>query len=1104
MNYIRLLLLSFVTSLLSLSVHADDYALYVGGRQVSGGSSTFNVTADGKIKYDPTTKTLTLSNAVIRDTVCAIHNEGIDGLTILVEGTDSIFTTAADALLLERQTFIRSTSHEGQLCVNVSKKNKKDSIADYAALRVIGGSALRISDCYVKMASEGWAVKGDSNSSLDIVTAEVTAQTKDTLRSCIESLKGLTFRSVIATGGEAYDTKSMSLHLPNSIKKAQQVLIQGSLYLGRYIVDVQRTDTVQTIAHSSTGLMKGRIKYDGRSHVLTLDSSVVRTTGCPAIRNENVGRMTIAVIGPNTINTTGSNVFSLHTSTSIIGAGNAGGQLIVKGNAGGIYQGGDPNYGYTLTLSGLVVEVDAATQGIYGDGMNSYLAIDNARVRVYSSSAVGSFRAVAAFAGCAMGNVDCANGAAWRHATGSFDRNDGTTAREVRIDVPTTIYPIAILGHNLNNLNCADIAIDGLTGTGSISYNAATKTLSLSDIAIHKVPYQGYNQSGAIYINEPGFTIHVSGANSIVHDSGIVAMSGGTLTGPGTLSIEATGESAIYTASKDMFTVACAMLNAKGTTYGFIDTVGGGLTLTASDRQTATTHTFYGGYKSISTPNLTLNGMNFFSPVCCYFDPEAKCIRQNGGREVTEEVTFRQVTQRYGVRIMGVEIDNCNTQGVGSPYISTTQFMNFNEANKTLTLDNFSLTTDAETNIIESECDGLQIVVNGDCKFNTTAAAFFKVNNPKKTGRVDNTFRGNGTIEATARYFTMLVGTRAGITFTDNITVTGQGAISGNSLGKNDESITVEGNASITCKGSEGNPSMDQLTSIKTSGNIRIVEPNWGTSKLFNNGYGIADRQGEVYKGQVIIAKPKSFGMYIGEDAVTNANYSDVDKSGQFTYEPDRSLLTLRNVSFNDTTGLIGGGIDNREIEGLTINIVGDNNIRVRNHVIYSERNFSIIGSGTLNGTSTEGIALWLFGSNCGIRGPQLNLTGGTYAIQGAKRNEKLMVYDTQTKLTLRGYDRGTVSGLDQLQLQSGLYITEPYGAEFSTDYGGIAIGGLLYRGTVVISNREPSAIDDPVASPSDAPIAIYDQGGRKLQQQQRGLNIVRMSDGTVRKIMKQ
>lgn len=48
----------------------------------------------------------------------------------------------------------------------------------------------------------------------------------------------------------------------------------------------------------------------------------------------------------------------------------------------------------------------------------------------------------------------------------------------------------------------------------------------------------------------------------------------------------------------------------------------------------------------------------------------------------------------------------------------------------------------------------------------------------------------------------------------------------------------------------------------------------------------------------------------------------------------------------------------------------------------------------------------------------------------------------------------------------------------------------------------DTSGIDDAVAAPADATaVAYYDLKGRRLQSPQKGLVIIRMSNGTVRKV---
>ena len=1085
-------ILAFV--LCALPVFAVDYGLYVGGKQVVGGDSTFNVTKDGKIKYDPRSRTLTLRGAVVRDTVCAIRNADIDSLTILVEGTDSLITTGADGLVLERRTFLRSSSHDGLLYVQVGKA-KKDSLASNTALLVGGGSTLRIADCYVQLQSDAWALRGSSQDSLAIVCAEVSVQTNDTLRSCIEGFKAMTLRSVYISSGEVWNAKTNCLcQTYNSNKKAQSALIQGSLYVGRYIVDVAETAKEQTITAACTGLRKGTVKYHGLYQMLTLANAKIETTGVSAIRNMSMNFLTIHIQGADTITSTGSDVFSLLRGTTLQGSGRDASRLVVKGSGNGIFQAGQP-FGYALKVSNLSLKVEAAKQGIYGQSGFSQLTIENARLNVN-----GNVQAISSFASCTLTDDATANGTAWRQATGRFDHNDGTAAREVVIDVPTVYYPVSVLGHTLNNVDSGNFAADGISGTGSLSYDATTSTLSLSNVTIRRASDQGFYYPGAIVLSGQGSTVKVSGTNSIVHESGIVAKYGGTLTGSGRLDIEATEGSAIFTGSEDMFTVSCAALSAKGNEYGFNAFSRGGLTLAAAAGQTATTYTFSGRMGIVSASELTLIDMNISAPHYCYFDPDHGDIRQNGGEAVEGEATFSQVTTRYGVKIMGVEMDNCNYTGIGSPAINRKDYMTFQPDRNVLTLNSLDFTSTDETTILEFCGNGMQVVFNGTSTLTTNAGAAIKVHNPEKDGRVDVTFRGEGTVNAKGRFFAVLIGANAGVTFSERLVVNGEGAISGNNLGMKNETLTVEEEAIISCKGYFMNPGVEQLASITLRDRAVVVKPNHGSVRKFEDGYAVADR--DAFKGnEVTLGMPQNLGMYIGELAMTTANYTDLKANGHFCYDPETKTLTLKNAVLDGTIGVRAAGIDNRQIDGLNIKLVGDNIINVNNNVITSEKNFSITGEGTLTGTSVNGVAMLLFGADCTVSGPKVSLTGKTSALRGDRTIERLLVENQETQLILESEEKATIGGLGAINLGQGLFITSPKGAVFSSDYGGLTVDGKLYSGKVIISNRESSAIDD-VQCDASAPVAIYDHSGRKLREQRKGLNIIRRSDGTVCKQM--
>ena len=65
------------------------YPLYVGGTQVTSGNAS-NIDGNSTASYDATTKTLTLNGFTHYDETYGIYNDGIDGLTVIIENTNTI------------------------------------------------------------------------------------------------------------------------------------------------------------------------------------------------------------------------------------------------------------------------------------------------------------------------------------------------------------------------------------------------------------------------------------------------------------------------------------------------------------------------------------------------------------------------------------------------------------------------------------------------------------------------------------------------------------------------------------------------------------------------------------------------------------------------------------------------------------------------------------------------------------------------------------------------------------------------------------------------------------------------------------------------------
>ena len=206
-------------------------------------------------------------------------------------------------------------------------------------------------------------------------------------------------------------------------------------------------------------------------------------------------------------------------------------------------------------------------------------------------------------------------------------------------------------------------------------------------------------------------------------------------------------------------------------------------------------------------------------------------------------------------------------------------------------------------------------------------------------------------------------------------------------------------------------------------------------------------------------AKISYLGLYIGETSV-RANCSHVISpavtSGSIAYDANSNTLTLTDVTLTNN-GMLGNGIDNRNVVGLNVKFVGNNTITTRLNPICSRQTFYITGDGTLIGTATEdgyGLDLNGDGITCTIDGPQLDLKG-TYGVNDYRGTSTLYVTGNTTQVTLdsNGYSAFVpVRNLANLRLGGDIGFLEPAGGRFDPSSKRIVTSdGAEYSGKVVI-----------------------------------------------------
>lgn len=180
-----------VTSELVIEPTITKYELYIAGTQVTSDNAadiaSVNPNIEGNISYDDNTKTLTLDNSTIKTPSIerGIHNSGIDGLKIVLKGSNTITAPDYSAVSLYANTTIG-----GAGSINIS-----DTIS--SAIYISDNTTLTIDDgCSIEIYAM-WGIRGKegvtnekvviNNATLKIYGRDtpITNLTDFTLNNCV-------------------------------------------------------------------------------------------------------------------------------------------------------------------------------------------------------------------------------------------------------------------------------------------------------------------------------------------------------------------------------------------------------------------------------------------------------------------------------------------------------------------------------------------------------------------------------------------------------------------------------------------------------------------------------------------------------------------------------------------------------------------------------------------------------------------------------------------------------------------------------------------------------------------------------------------------------
>ena len=261
---------------------------------------------DGKMSYNPETKTLTMEDVTINTTdLNGIWNKEVKGLKINLVGNNTITSSVACISIIEPSTI----SGSGTLRL---KSSENCGIYVKSSLTVEG----------VKLYTEGsWGIAGQvfqtSGNVLTIRNAYVEATGSKGSIIDVEDL-ALDGSSITQPTGAAFDANVHAVAL-NGEAVTDKVVIEPDNY-GIQIAGVDVTKKNCKDLSVIDGV-DGKISYDPETNTLTMEDVTINTTDFNGIVNRDVKDMKIKLFGNNIITSKNKVCITINKTSTISGSG---------------------------------------------------------------------------------------------------------------------------------------------------------------------------------------------------------------------------------------------------------------------------------------------------------------------------------------------------------------------------------------------------------------------------------------------------------------------------------------------------------------------------------------------------------------------------------------------------------------------------------------------------------------------------------------------------------------------------------------------------------------------------------------------------------------
>ena len=584
-----------------------------------------------------------------------------------------------------------------------------------------------------------------------------------------------------------------------------------------------------------------------------------------------------------------------------------------------------------------------------------------------------------------------------------------------------TDYGLKVAGVDVTSDNCADLSvIDGVKGT--VSYDPATKTLTLQDATIDKA-----DEFTIENISVDGLKVNIVGTNNLstTKFSSISVEKTTTFQGTGTLKVK--GNSYGISAARnnlDIIIRDCKMyIEGEWGIDGFF--VNTNLTIINANIE-------INSLKEAITriDNLSLQRCAITEPAGAIFDASQRCLVV-GGAYVSKLVI---APEKPVFKVAGVEVTDANSGNL-TTIAGVEGKASYDPETQTLTLDNATITTNAVAGIANEGATGLQVKLVGNNTITSASAAGMVIG--RQTRIV-----GDGKLKVTSTGASAILMQGAPLSIEDcSVVAEGKYGIYADK-GDVKEVLTVR-TASVEAQGASG--SIAGLCNLLLDRCIISQPQGAAYDKALK---GVA-KDGGLVTDRVVIGIEK-YGLLIGGIDVTSANYDAIDKlpgvTGSLSYDPAKKILRMVYAAIPTDDDKVA--VHNQSVDGLKIEMTGNNAMSGGTGCIL-ERPTTITGSGNMTITGTKGCGVALKNTMLTIKGVEVRVSGATEGISGDKSAGcGLAVNDAHVEAE---GSQGSVVGISKLQLNT-CYIKEPSGAAFDATLKGVAAKGALVKEKVVMT----------------------------------------------------